>query len=155
MRGRIVKSVAGEYLIELDGELIVCTARGSFRHREITPLVGDMAEFERGGDRGVITALSQRKNAFIRPPVANLDAMVIVASLAIPVTEPFLIDRMAAIAHKSGCEPIICVNKNDLSSALPLYRLYSRAGYQVFAVSAETGEGTDELAHALRGKISA
>ena len=96
-----------------------------------------------------------RANQFLRPMVANMDQLVILASGAIPVTDPFLIDRMVSLAEYKGCQPIICFNKCDLEPATQLVELYQRAGFQSFAISAQTGEGLEQLLGVLDGKISA
>src|SRR5699024_5661321 len=100
-------------------------------------------------------AILPRKNQFARPAVANIDQLVIIASQSIPVTDPFLIDRVIAIAEGNGCESIVCVNKCDLASGEELVSLYRNAGYQALAVSAETGEGIDQLQELIAGKVSA
>jgi ribosome biogenesis GTPase len=87
--------------------------------------------------------------------VANVDQLVILASRSIPVTEPFLIDRMTVLALRQGVEPLICVNKADLAAPEPLAELYRAAGFPVVCTSAETGEGVDELLRLLKGKLSA
>ncbi|MDR3209973.1 MAG: ribosome small subunit-dependent GTPase A [Oscillospiraceae bacterium] len=153
--GTIVKAVSGVYSVDDGGNIVRCSARGRFRREEITPLVGDRAVYTVSGAQGVLEELLPRRNAFIRPPVANLDVMVLVASGATPVTEPFLIDRMAAIAAYAGCEAYVCITKRDLNGGDSLAEIYTRAGFPVFRASAETGEGIDELLAALSGKISA
>lgn len=153
--GIIVKILGGIYTVYSDGEMIECRARGLFRHTGETPLVGDVVEIsadETG--KGTIQKILPRRNKFIRPPVSNVDIMVIVASAAIPVTEPFLVDRMAAVAISSGVRPVICINKTDLDSADRLFDIYSQSTLQVLRVSATSGEGTDELIHALYGFTS-
>ena len=81
---------------------------------------------------------------------------MIVVSGAIPITDPFLIDRVAAIADsKEGCESLICINKCDLDAADMLYQIYTAAGFHTLRVSAETGEGIQELSAAIAGKLSA
>ena len=92
---------------------------------------------------------------FTRPPVANIDKMVIVASAAIPVTSPFLIDRMSVVAQKKNCEPIICINKCDLNPAKHLHEIYTSAGLKTIKTSAETGEGLSELLEAIKGSVCA
>ena len=99
----------------------------------------------RSGKSGTVTEILPRKNSFIRPAVANVDLLVLLASCAIPQTEPFLIDRVLAIAGQQGVEPLICVNKNDLEPGEGLAGIYRRAGFRVVVTSAETGEGIDEL----------
>jgi len=153
--GVITKALSGFYYVESAEDIIECKARGLFRLEKSTPLVGDRVEFlltEPG--RGYITSIFPRRNFFVRPAVANIDKIIIVASGAIPITDPFLIDRMTAIAHKKNCEPIICINKCDLDPAKNLYEIYTSAGYNTIRTSAETGEGLDELLSSIQDKIS-
>ena len=154
--GIIFKAVSGFYTVETEGAAYECRARGRFRLDKVTPLVGDHAEFSVTGEgKGVLEAILPRRNAFVRPPLANLDQLVIVASAVIPVTDPFLIDRMTAIAAQNDCEAVICINKYDLDRGEELYRIYKSAGFTAIRTSAETGEGIDDLAEAIRGKITA
>jgi ribosome biogenesis GTPase len=155
MTGTIFKAISGFYYVEAGNETIECKARGRFRRDNITPLVGDVAEFTVTGDgKGVLEDILPRKNAFIRPPIANLDQMVIIASAVIPVTDPFLIDRMTAIAAFNNCDCVICVNKSDIIRGGELYDIYSKAGFTTIVTSAETGEGIPELISAIMGKVS-
>ena len=78
---------------------------------------------------GALDEILPRKNQFYRPAVANIDQLVIMASEAIPVTDPFLIDRVAAIAEHKGCECVICINKCDLASGEALEQIYTAAGF--------------------------
>ena len=152
MMGIITKILGSIYTVYSDGKRFECRARGLFRHTGETPLVGDMVEFSADeSGKGTIQKILARRNEFLRPPVANVDAMVIVASAAIPVTEPFLIDRMAAVALSSDVRPIICINKADIDYADELFRIYSQSALPVFRVSASTGEGIDGLIGALYG----
>ncbi|MDR0490503.1 MAG: ribosome small subunit-dependent GTPase A [Oscillospiraceae bacterium] len=154
--GIIVKALSGFYYVQYDNGMAECRARGRFRLEKNTPLVGDRVEFihtEPG--KGFLTSIFPRKNAFIRPPIANIDKMVIFASAAIPVTDTFLIDRMTAVAHKNVCESVICINKCDLDPAKRLYDIYSAAGFKTVRTSAETGEGICELLDTIQGAISA
>ena len=157
MEGRILKALSGFYYVDSgEGPLIQCRARGRFRHQKITPLVGDqvrMTPLDEG--TGVLDSILPRKNAFQRPAVANIDQLVVVASGAVPVTDPFLIDRVAAIAEHKGCECLICVNKCDLDQGDELCRIYQAAGFPTLRVSAETGQGIPALAEAIAGKVSA
>ena len=91
----------------------------------------------------------------MRPAVANVDALVVFAANVNPVTEPFLIDRVAAIAGDQGVEVILCINKCDLDPALDLTRIYRNAGFTVISASAETGQGVPELRQLLQGKLTA
>ena len=154
--GRIQKALSGFYYVDTGTEVLTCRARGKFRKDGVSPLVGDRVEVrELGNGEGFVEAILPRKNAFTRPAVANIDQLVVIASGAIPKTDPFLIDRVAAIAALKGCEVIILLNKCDLDSADSLYQIYRAAGFQTLRVSAQTGEGLEELIPLISGKLSA
>ena len=108
-----------------------------------------------GERRGLCGGHPARKNAFSRPAVANIDQLVVIASGAIPKTDPFLIDRVAAIAALKGCSVMVLLNKCDLDCADALYAIYAAAGFPTLRVSAETGEGIEELKPLIAGKLSA
>jgi len=156
MRGRIQKALSGFYYVNVGGELLTCRARGKFRREGLSPLVGDWVEVSPlSGGEGVVEAIEPRRNAFVRPAVANIDQMVIIASSAIPCTDPFLIDRVASIAELKQCGVIVVLNKCDLNSADALYDIYQAAGFPTVRVSAETGEGIEQLKPLIAGKLSA
>jgi len=156
MEGIICKALSGFYYVDCGGETVTCRARGKFRHEKVKPLVGDRVEFTAQGDgTGTVDALLPRKNQFQRPAVANIDLLVIVASGAIPITDPFLIDRVAAMAQRRGVESLICFNKWDLEQPDALLETYRRAGFPTLRLSAETGEGVEELSHFIAGKVCA
>lgn len=151
---RIIKALSGFYYVQTEDGVVECRARGRFRRQDQSPLVGDFVRITRQGDKGVLEALLPRKNAFIRPAVANIDQLVVLASCAIPVTEPFLIDRVLAIAQLQNVPALVVVNKDDLAPAQPLAEIYRRAGVPVLVTSAETGEGIEALREALAGKLA-
>lgn len=152
---RIIKALSGFYYVQTEDGVVECRARGRFRRQDQSPLVGDFVRITRqGAGKGVLEELLPRKNAFIRPAVANIDQLVVLASCAVPVTEPFLIDRVLAIAQLQSVPALVVVNKDDLASAQPLAEIYRRAGVPVLVTSAETGEGIDALRAALAGKLS-
>ena len=154
--GRIQKALSGFYYVDTGSEVLTCRARGKFRKEGISPLVGDRVEVqELGNGEGVVDKLLPRRNYFNRPAVANIDQLVVIASAAIPKTDPFLIDRVAAIAGDQEVEVILCVNKCDLDPAIDLIRIYTHAGFQVIRASAETGEGVEELRRLIDGKLVA
>ena len=155
MRGLIVKALSGFYYVDCGGEIVRCRPRGKFRYDKVTPLVGDRVEItltEPG--QGRLDRIEPRKNEFQRPAVANMDQMVIIAAKAIPVTDPFLIDRVAAIAELKNCQPVVVINKCDLASGEDLYQCYRAAGIPTLRVSAATGEGVEELRELLKNKVS-
>lgn len=151
---RIIKALSGFYYVQTESGVVECRARGRFRRQDQSPLVGDFVRITRQGSKGVLEELLSRKNAFIRPAVANIDQLVVLASCAIPVTEPFLIDRVLAIAQLQSVPALVVVNKDDLAPAQPLAEIYRRAGVPVLVTSAETGEGIEALREALAGKLS-
>ena len=154
--GRIQKALSGFYYVDTGSEVLQCRARGKFRKEGISPLVGDRVEVrELGNGEGFVEKILPRRNAFTRPAVANIDQLVVIASGAIPKTDPFLIDRVASIAALKNCEVFVLLNKCDLDDADSLYRTYQAAGFPTLRVSAETGEGMEELKPILAGKLSA
>lgn len=153
MTGTIIKALSGFYYVDCDGETITCRARGKFRHAGTSPLVGDRVEITPlGSGTGSVERILDRKNFFSRPSVANMDQLVMIAAGVNPVTDPFLIDRVAAIAERKDCEPVICLNKCDLEPCEQLYEIYRQAGFTTIQVSAVTGEGIQELSDAIAGK---
>ena len=157
IQGRIQKALSGFYYVDAgEAGVLTCRARGKFRKTGESPLVGDQVEVrELGNGEGFVEAILPRKNAFERPAVANIDQLVIIASGAIPRTEPYLIDRVASIAALKGCDVIVLLNKCDLDPAEELYEIYTAAGFPTLRVSAETGEGIDALRPLINGKLSA
>ena len=129
-KGIIFKALSGFYYVDTPEGKIECRARGKFRKDRISPLVGDevmIEETENG--KGTLVEVLPRRNSFIRPSVANIDMLVIIASAVIPVTDPFLIDRIAAIAELKDCQPIVCVNKCDADPGDELFEIYSKSGF--------------------------
>lgn len=157
MEGIILKALSGFYYVDDGtGTLTACRGRGKLRHEKLTPLVGDRVSFTPlDNGQGALDAILPRKNEFYRPAVANIDQLVIIAAQATPVTDPFLIDRVIAIAEGRGCESIVCINKCDLAPGEDLARIYEKAGFPTLRVSAETGEGMDRLLELIAGKVSA
>ena len=154
-RGRIIRSLSGFYDVQLPEGVVTCRGRGILRKEQITPLTGDLVEITLEGGKGMVETVLPRSNSFIRPAVANVDALVLFAANVNPVTEPFLIDRVAAIAGDQNVPCILCVNKSDLDPAEQLQEIYRKAGFPVICTSAKTGQGIEELRQALKGKLTA
>ena len=153
--GRIVRSISGFYDVQTVDGLITCRARGILRKAGNSPLTGDMVEITIEQGKGMVERILPRRNSFVRPAVANVDALVVFAANVNPVTEPFLIDRVAAIAGDQEVPVYICINKCDLDPALDLERIYRNAGFRVICTSAETGEGIEQLRQLITGKLTA
>ncbi|MFB0919572.1 MAG: ribosome small subunit-dependent GTPase A [Oscillospiraceae bacterium] len=154
--GTIVKALSGFYYVKTDCGIVECRARGRFRLDGTTPLVGDRVEIVLDSNgKGTVDIIHERKNSFVRPAVANIDCMVIFASAVNPITDPFLIDRVTALAEYAGCEVVVCINKTDMDAGDKLFEIYSKTGYTVLRTSAATGEGITELKAAIKGKLCA
>ena len=153
--GRIIRSLSGFYDVQTPEGIVTCRGRGSLRRTGDSPLTGDMVEISVEKGKGMVEKILPRKNRFIRPAVANVDGLVIFAANVNPVTEPFLIDRVAAIAGDQEVPVYICVNKCDLDPAEDLIRIYTHAGFPVICASAQTGEGVEELRSLIKGKLTA
>lgn len=156
MEGTIIKALSGFYYVSSEEQVYECKARGKFRLDGTSPLVGDKVSFaiDTNG-KGFIDNVFDRKNSFIRPAVANIDALVFVAANTNPVTDPFLIDRVSVIAEEADCDLIVCINKTDIDPADELYAIYTGAGFETLRTSTVTGDGIPELKAALKGKICA
>jgi len=158
--GIIVKSTGGLYTVEKeDGINEECRAKGAFRHSRITPLAGDRVVFEKGdGKEGFITKIEERKNSLIRPAVANVDLLCVVAAVKNPDPDLFILDKLLAVAKKNGIDVLIIVNKVDTASAEMLVRTYNDAGYETVEISAvnkdEYAKAIDTIRSRVKGKIS-
>ncbi len=156
VEGTIVKALSGFYYVAAEDGLVTCRARGKFRLDGTSPLVGDrvVVETDTSGS-GSVREILPRHNRFVRPAVANIDLMVMVASAVNPVTDPFLVDRVSALAAFHECDFLLCVNKTDVDSADDLFALYSASGIDVIRTSAVSGEGLDRVKERLTGRVSA
>lgn len=148
--GRILKGIGGLYEVkrDTDGLCVPCRARGALRHIHLKPLVGDRVTLvcERDGDR-VISEILPRRNALIRPPLANLDNILIVIAAAHPAPSLTLTDKLISIAEFSGIAPMILVTKSDLDGAAAqrIAAIYRKAGFPVFETSVEAESGVESL----------
>ena len=154
-QGRIVRSLSGFYDVQTPSGTVTCRGRGILRKDNQTPLTGDLVEISVEQGKGMVEKILPRKNRFVRPAVANMDALVVFAANVNPVTEPYLIDRVAAIAGDQDVEVYLCLNKCDLDPAIDLERIYRNAGFSVIQASAQTGQGVEQLRQLIKGKFVA
>lgn len=153
--GLVLKCIGGFYYVEAADAVYECRARGIFRKREMTPLAGDHVRFTpQEVGTGSLDAVESRRNFLVRPPVANVDCLLVVAAVTDPAPHLLVLDKMIAIAEYKGIEPVVVVNKCDLGSAQALEEIYRKAGLQVIALSAGKGQGIDELRTHIAGKVS-
>ncbi|NLD59465.1 MAG: ribosome small subunit-dependent GTPase A [Clostridiales bacterium] len=160
MRGIVTRGVGGfYYALDADGNTHELRAQAKLRRARVTPMVGDRVEFEPGasGEDGWLKAVLPRENALHRPPVANIDAVVIVVAAAAPSPDLLMADRLLIAARRGGIAPILVVNKRDLNpdAAEEILHQYRGAEVTPFAVSARSGEGVDMLREALVGRVHA
>lgn len=156
MTGIIVKALSGFYYVSSGDETYECKARGNFRKNGVSPLVGDSVDFEKTSEKtGVVDKVLPRKNCLVRPPVANIDKLFIVSSYTSPQPNTYLIDKMTVIAEYNGIEPIIVFNKCDMGDFETFRKIYEKAGFKTYVVSAEDGVGIEELKTEMQGSISA
>ena len=121
-KGKIIKGIGGFYYVDADNEIYECKARGNFRRQKISPLVGDNVEISINDNaENTIDTIYPRKNELIRPPLANLDQLFIVASLVDPKINTLIIDNLTAIAEYKKIEPIIVITKSDLDNNADKY----------------------------------
>lgn len=156
MKGTIIKGIGGFYYVRTDDGIIECKARGVFRKNGITPMIGDNAEIKIiNDDKGNIEKIYERKNFLVRPAVANIDILAAAAACKDPEPDMAILDKMLINAEAAGIEPVICINKTDLSSPEVIIDIYKNTGYKIFCVSAKKQEGFDELLKYIRNKTTA
>ena len=156
MNGIIVKAISGFYYVS-DGEKIYeCKARGSFRKSGNSPLVGDRVRISTQKEGfAALDEILPRKNKLKRPPLANIDIVVIVCSTVSPSPNFSVIDKMTAAAINSGMQPVIVVSKDDIESGDEVASIYKNAGFEVFCTSPEKPDEVARLKTLLMGKTSA
>lgn len=155
--GRLIKGIGGFYYVETAETIYECKARGIFRQKKITPLVGDLVSVTVNENaENTIDEIKERKNSLVRPPLANLDQLFVVTSICDPTINTFVLDRLIAIAEYKDIEPIIVITKIDLDSSYSkYYEIYKNAGFKVILCDNTSGQGADEVRSLLKGKVSA
>ena len=157
LTGTIIKGIGGFYYVEAADGIYECKARGAFRNEGVTPLVGDRVSItvNDGDTENTVDEIFDRKNELRRPPVANIDRIIIVVASMEPRPNPLVIDRLTAIAVRKGIEPVIVLNKADLKDVTELRETYEKTPFPVVTTNGLTGEGTEERKALLEGKTCA
>jgi ribosome biogenesis GTPase len=151
-----MKATGGFYYVPRpEGGLIECRGRGIFRKEGRSPCVGDMVDVRPDGETGTIVDIHPRKNALIRPPLANIDYMVVVISLTDPEPNLYVTDKYLAILDHKDIEPVLALTKSDLADHEDIAALYEAAGFPVHVISSETGAGLGAFRERLAGKLCA
>jgi ribosome biogenesis GTPase len=151
--GIVIKAIAGFCYVETGNEIFECKVRGINRKRQVSPVAGDIVDISVAADKkGMVEKISERRNFLVRPPIANVDKMLIVSSHDTPAPNALVIDRMIAIAEDKEITPVIVFNKCDNGSFSEWEKIYKDAGYKTLVVSSKTGEGIDALKKELSGE---
>ena len=155
LEGLILRCIGGFYYVEAADAVYTCRARGAFRRQGLSPVAGDhvVISVPESGD-GTVVRVLPRRNSLVRPPVANVDVLVLVASIREPSTNTLVLDKMIAVAEKQGICPVIVINKTDLGDPQPLADIYRRAGFECYVVSALEPQTLQPLRERLAGCVS-
>ncbi len=145
LKGTIIKSISGFYYVQAADAVFECKAKGAFRKKNITPLVGDEVVIEAVGETGTVTDILPRKNYLIRPPIANVDILFIVSSVDEPKPNLYVIDKLSAFAVYHNIEPVIVFSKSDLARADEYLDIYLKSGLQTFCCSSKNKTGISEI----------
>lgn len=152
IQGIITKVFSDRYKVKIENEYLDCTARGLFKLKNSKPLVGDKVEIK----NNQIEKILPRKNEFIRPPIANIDQMIIVVATANPKPDLLLLDKQLIMAIKNNVEPVICINKIDYDEKYDeIINVYENLGYQVITTAAKNKTGVEKLLLLLQNKTTA
>lgn len=154
--GVIVKGIGGFYYVDTEDKRYECRARGSIRFDKKKPLVGDKVKISVDTDlmTGAVDEILERKNVFLRPPVANVTQMAVVVSATSPKPNLYLLDKVIASACLAEVDTIICINKTDLEAADEIADIYKNAGFSVISMSAKENENIDVLKGRLKDNIT-
>lgn len=159
--GRVVKGLGGLFEVRIEdsgsASRLACRAKGILKRDEEKVLIGDLVKVEIDDelpDGIVISEVLPRKNSLIRPPLANLDLLFIVFSVAKPMPVLETIDKLISIAEHNGIEPVAVITKSDIADAREIADIYRAVGIDVFITSSDGGEGVAELSEYISKKVS-
>ncbi|MGV3060099.1 ribosome small subunit-dependent GTPase A [Streptococcus hyovaginalis] len=174
MQGRIIKSLAGFYYVEADGQVFQTRARGNFRKKGQTPYVGDFVDFSaEDNSEGYILKIHDRKNSLVRPPIVNIDQAVVIMSAKEPEFNANLLDRFLVLLEHKFIRPVIYISKLDLLDSIAEMEIiadqYRRIGYdfvlsqkellpllkdQVTVFMGQTGVGKSTLLNTIAPELA-
>ena len=155
MQGYITKGIGGFYYVKTADGVLECKAKGVFRKQRITPLAGDEVTVETENGGCVISAIAPRRNVFVRPPIANLDVLFVVASTTQPVPSTLVLDKLTAIAVYKGVRPVLVCTKGDLAASDFLQKAYEKSTLPFIRVDYATGAGLEEIKGRIAGNLCA
>lgn len=161
LEGIIIKGISGFYYVEVGDTVYECKARGLFRKKNKTPLVGDRVSIsivDEEEKKGMVEEIHPRVSELVRPPVANIDKVMITFSVKEPNPNFVLLDRFIVFSERENLEIVIVITKIDLDETGEITESivseYEKVGYRVIPVSAKTKENIDQVEKELEGHIS-
>ena len=154
MTGYITKGIGGFYYVKTSEGIVECKPRGIFRKQKITPVAGDEVTLETENGAAVIADIAPRRNIFVRPPMANLDVLFLVASTTQPTPSTLVLDKLSAIAVDKGVQPVIVCTKGDLAEAEFLRSAYEKSTLPFIRIDYATGESWQEGAEPQSGETT-
>ena len=151
MKGQVYKAESSVYEVKCENKFYICTAKGILKKQKTTVVVGDFVEF----DGKTINSVSERKNCFLRPSVANIDTVVIMVSPE-PKPDFYLIDKLLINSFYNNVEVIIAVNKSDLDDNIysEIVSQYSSCGVKILSISVKNAYGLEELKKQLKNRLT-
>ena len=159
LQGRVLKNYNGYYYVSVEDKIYTCKVKGKMKQNRFSLATGDMVSFQMGEkDEGMIKKVLPRKNFLLRPTIANLDLLVVTFACASPDFSYLLADKLFALAELAKIPAILVLNKKDIAPEGLIDEIkatYEKIGYEVYAISADNGEGIEPLREKLRGKICA
>ncbi len=154
--GIIIKITGGFYYVEAADSVYECKARGVFRKRGMSPLVGDIVDITVPDDGYCsIDQIHERRNSLVRPALANLDNLMIISSVREPDVNLYLIDKMTAAAVNKEITPIVVFSKSDLAQTDDLVEIYRKVNIPAFSFSSVDNKGIEEIKAVLKDKVTA
>ena len=157
IKGKIIKNISNTYIVKSDNTEFEATARGKLKTLEIKPVVGDNVEFDIvDGNFAVITKILERKNYLKRPNVSNISQIMFVVATLNPKPNFLMLDKEMALAEFLDLKSILVINKVDLDEkeAERIADIYTKSGYEIIKVQADSGFGIRNIENALRGHTS-
>ncbi len=154
LKGKIIRAVGGIYYTETEAGVLACKARGIFRNRSVSPAAGDnvTVTVEENAEP-LIESIAERKNLLVRPPLANLDMVLLVVSSCEPAPNAYIIDKLISVFESKDIETALIFTKTDMKGCPELARIYEKAGYKCFFT--DLGSSAEDIRAYAEGKVTA
>ncbi|MHB8170049.1 MAG: ribosome small subunit-dependent GTPase A [Thermincolia bacterium] len=157
-QGTVIKAYSGFYYVRVDDILYECSLRGRFRKEKQTVITGDRVKINLlNHDKGVIEEILPRDTQLIRPPIANVEQVLIIMAARDPNPDLKLLDRLLILAQAADISPALCFNKAELvegNQVEETAHVYLSVGYPVIVTSTREGWGLDDLRALLKDKVT-